>query len=804
MKFKRIISLIIAIALLFALLTACKKPVTSAAPPSAQPVAHTTIFEASKLPLPLDTLVLKDAAADPPRRQIYAYANGRVYVERYTDITDNGEIVGQLMELISVNLDGKDMRDAWSHEVLFSDKTAQVQTFESLRLFNVDDDGNPWVLLQYETQDNTDELAPVTSTDYKMLKYNTDGELVGSTLISAVVEKPELPALSGIVFDNDGNAYLELVDMSEETYTLHVFSAETAELMCAGRTTEYNKMLFHTPDGNVGYSYVEGNALMFAVCRLSDGAITETMHKYEGVQNFIQVADGYGEFDVVFYDFIEDGLYSYDFETGTDVLIIDLIASAISMPRFSESPGTGGYLTPGSFVALSETEFLLSQNPFGVFRLKPSNAPSEKVIITIGVTLDDTTMSRAVSEFNRQSDTIQAVVKLYPGGVSETFDRTVPAAQLDLDIINGEGPDIISFLDIAPEKYINKGLLADMMPYLDNDPNISREDLFENILNLGVTGGKLYYINTTFMPMGFVGKKSIFGDGDMTMEKITSALADYPDARLIEYPARDWIKDCTQFVMGDFLDWETGTCDFDNPDFIALLNTAKRIDFNADFTFMSDAELFSQKYDTFVSDVASNNLLLGMGQLFDLRCARTAAETFGDDWAFYGFPSKNGGNQLTPKNSYGILETSAYKDEAWELISALLHDAEGAATSNAIPINRAAFEQMASEEIMPIVDRFARVGTYVKTSFGIYSHYDTISTLEEAREPKWENYHLTDAEVNIVREGIESIKATASSDAQVLKIVMEEADVFLGGSRTAEETAKIIQSRVGIYVAENS
>ena len=42
------------------------------------------------------------------------------------------------------------------------------------------------------------------------------------------------------------------------------------------------------------------------------------------------------------------------------------------------------------------------------------------------------------------------------------------------------------------------------------------------------------------------------------------------------------------------------------------------------------------------------------------------------------------------------------------------------------------------------------------------------------------------------------------TDKDLVEIITEEMSVFFSGTRSAEETAKIIASRANIYIAENS
>ncbi len=49
-----------------------------------------------------------------------------------------------------------------------------------------------------------------------------------------------------------------------------------------------------------------------------------------------------------------------------------------------------------------------------------------------------------------------------------------------------------------------------------------------------------------------------------------------------------------------------------------------------------------------------------------------------------------------------------------------------------------------------------------------------------------------------------SVENTTLCDETALCMICEEAEAYFGGVRTAEETARVIQERLAIYVAEQS
>ena len=63
-------------------------------------------------------------------------------------------------------------------------------------------------------------------------------------------------------------------------------------------------------------------------------------------------------------------------------------------------------------------------------------------------------------------------------------------------------------------------------------------------------------------------------------------------------------------------------------------------------------------------------------------------------------------------------------------------------------------------------------------------------------------YAISDEQLAGLMEVIEGAKRAVSYDEKLFNIIAEDASAFFEGAKSAEETAKIIQSRVQIYLSE--
>ena len=69
---------------------------------------------------------------------------------------------------------------------------------------------------------------------------------------------------------------------------------------------------------------------------------------------------------------------------------------------------------------------------------------------------------------------------------------------------------------------------------------------------------------------------------------------------------------------------------------------------------------------------------------------------------------------------------------------------------------------------------------------------------------KVRNQPLDEATIDQTMDLIKGASKIQRNDSALLEIINEELSVFFSGTRSAEETARIIDSRASIYVSENS
>lgn len=87
-------------------------------------------------------------------------------------------------------------------------------------------------------------------------------------------------------------------------------------------------------------------------------------------------------------------------------------------------------------------------------------------------------------------------------------------AALDRDMAAGRDMDIITVGYAELEKYASKGILEDLLPFLDNSARLRREDVLKPVADTYTVDGKLVALPTWFRLEVITGRQSMVGDRD--------------------------------------------------------------------------------------------------------------------------------------------------------------------------------------------------------------------------------------------------------------------------------------------------
>lgn len=400
------------------------------------------------------------------------------------------------------------------------------------------------------------------------------------------------------------------------------------------------------------------------------------------------------------------------------------------------------------------------------------------------------------AEFNRWSHTHEVQIRsLQTGGTWAGW--LAVKTQLILDIMAGEGPDIIFNALEESVSFINAGLFLDLYPFIDADPELNRSDFLPNILVLLETGdGRLPMIAHTFFITSLLGMTDTVGDIDSwTFSRMSDLIEQALDANMrhiLRYSngsvdTRLFFEISTHWYADlGFIDLEENRANFDNAEFIALLELLARFSrqtANIGISFGPGGDYIRAN----ARQMLDGEQLFMWAWLRSLDLYRSYRLAFGDDVIFVGWPTSEGGrHEARFGNGLAINANSAHPEAAWEFIRIFLMPGIQRDWDFSLRIDD--LDDMLASAKIPRLELDAN-GKKVEVSRRCpYYHVDL--------------YALTEAEAQAFRSIVEGVGIRGYFIHGMWPILEEELLPFLAGDRSAAETARIMQNRVQTFLAE--
>ena len=498
-----------------------------------------------------------------------------------------------------------------------------------------------------------------------------------------------------------------------------------------------------------------------------------------------------------------------DLETGEEKPILDWINSDINCDRISDFYFVNDELYTFEWDSNYENRSILHLTPAGEGEI------IEKYVITLAANSLDSQLKNMIIDYNRSSLDYRIQVKVY--GWEEADNN-----KFDMDLLAGNVPDIICLDQLNAEKYASKGLLADLGALLDADEELSREDFLPNVLEASEIKGELYRLPTSFSVRSLIGKTSVVGDrASWTWDDLFAVMKQYPNAQALSDFDRNSLMDSfLPLIIEDFINYDTGKSNFTDGNFAKFLEFAKtipaEIDWNKYYEGI-DWEEYDKRYK-------ENKVLLMVSYLSSVSGEYYNVETFGEPVTYIGFPTASGnGSAMYFSQQFAIGEKSVYKKQAWDFLK-MVFDAEYQEDYVwQFPVIKAAFEskkQQAIDSVNGVVEDDYVVDDEI--FIGMAKPALTLESVVTANEIAVEDSMILpdepileeDPKVVEYRErmlkAIEDSCRVATTAKHIVRysdpmieVIKGECAPYFDGKKSLEETCKIIESRVNLYLAEN-
>ncbi len=416
-----------------------------------------------------------------------------------------------------------------------------------------------------------------------------------------------------------------------------------------------------------------------------------------------------------------------------------------------------------------------------IFKNIPANVYSQRIPITIGgygVELS-IAVKWAVYMFNTSQDQYRVYLDDYRYEYSYTtgVEAQSQIVKLIKYFNDGNAPDLYYGTDFDYRYMYNAGLVVDMLPIMENDPDFKMDDMVASIKDTITRNGVCYQIFPAYYFDGDFGLRSIFSDEDITYYQIDEMSQETGLPVRGDMPAAEYADQILRYSLGDF------------------------IDRNSEKTFVSEKELkevIDYSIRNGIPYGAQTNYIADMKSVHDgtyLTCRRTylgnlydlynIENRLNDSFVYLGFPSIYGSvHAARPDGLVAISADTENSDACWKFIRYMLSDEvqkiEIGQGNN--PVINSVFEdycQYASNpEMVPETDIM----------------WNSIVN-EKENVPEWI--------ISDYCSMVNSVDMVISYDWGLYNLICEEINSYYLQKKSEDDIAKTLQSRLDLYITEN-
>lgn len=672
---------------------------------------------------------------------------------------------------------------------------------DDIQSFTVDKEGNFYLTkIKYPVLEEGEEYGEEYYENRQtfLSKYDPQGQQVYEQEITEQLkEDEEHNYVDTLLADDEGRIYVTTSDW------IRLFDKDGKY---AGKVSEEGSWysgLGQGKDGKVYASYYdnnsEGNSYVLAEVDFAGKKLGKVYKNFIGGNNSGILTPGIEK------DFlVQDGtnVYEYDLATETAEKLFNWLDCDIN-GNYIEKMG----VTEDGRLIVIVNDWSTGEYDMALLEKKKTAELPVKETITIGALSESYDVKEAVVAFNKSNDKYRVRIKTYldtNNWSQENYQNAI--TNLNNDIISGSNcPDILDLSSLNIRQLAAKGVFEDLAPYLDKSSSLSREDYLENILESLTINGKLVTIPYSFGIQTVLGKTEDVGDKmGWTLEEMIAFGEEHSGVQLFDYADKPTILTyCLSYNEAAFIDWETGECKFDSPEFKQLLEFVNKFPDEYDWESGGDKSTPEK--------LAAGEILLKPAYISSYDDMQYEIAQFnGEPVTCIGFPDVSGGSgcQMYVSKIYAISSQSQHKEGAWEFIESVLSKE---------PDDRSGDGFSTRKEVLAKQREEATKVTYVTDENGE-------PVLDEEGNPIEENgggggitiyggsgggwsysYHrTTEEEADLVDALIAAaVPASMDSNSQVINIITEEADGYFKGQKSVDDVAGIIQSRIQLYVNEN-
>lgn len=423
--------------------------------------------------------------------------------------------------------------------------------------------------------------------------------------------------------------------------------------------------------------------------------------------------------------------------------------------------------------AMNDGKFMVS-TALELILLYPSElSASEIKFFSLG-TMDARTIAKDVEQFNAENDAYQVKIIDYSKyNLSPNSNEGI--IKLNTEIISGKGPDILDLTSLPANTYIKSGLLQDLYPFIQRDPETKNLKFVEPVQKIIETDGKLYTLIPGYAFKTLVGNGKYFDNDKLRVEELMESVSRMENGTNpfgTSFSQRDFFELIMSCCIDEFINYDSLTCEFDTPLFKQMLQFASTMPKDKDGS--SELQMIGSE-----EQIVTEHIFTGYHGLiaFDYY--------FGGNMQLLGLPaSETPGAAVCPYVSLGISTNCKDKEGAWMFLRTFL---------------MSAYQKNMADLFLPISEDAM---DYKRSQFSLWCRESGVFSLMDATGNQVELNVQNSRPSELMEELIDSASGVYYVDEPLFNIVWENVDMYLNSERSLEQTISVINSKVGIYVAE--
>ncbi len=371
----------------------------------------------------------------------------------------------------------------------------------------------------------------------------------------------------------------------------------------------------------------------------------------------------------------------------------------------------------------------------------------------------------------------------------EICETALPVEGMEAAVLKKECPDILIMpLPYTVERYANNGLLEDLWPYIEKSETIRKNELPENVISEFERDEHLYSISQRLTIQTLRLRESdAQGMTGWTAAEFVEWLKGHSDTYSAFGISKETVLDyCVKCNLEEFVDFSAGKADFESEGFIELLNSINELSFEDENASFIPSVASIADMDGFPADKP-----LLMDSAIDVLSMECIPEFyFGEKVINLGYPNaerKNTGMLISQCN-LSVYSKSKNKEGAFEFIEyCMTHFPYDLNNTGGIMNQDCQIPTLYSER----KKRFdERIGDYVVSYAG-------------ATDVEEKTYQIEERHTEELEEIITYAIADDYEHYNIRKVIQDEATPFFAGAVTAQDAARVIQSKAQLVLDEN-